>query len=399
MSNVAQHAARHGWIEEKILMGYAPRAYARSMLTPLNGLIGAILLVGLPVIAYRFAFGLGAATNLTQASPWGLWIAFDVICGVALAAGGFTMAGAVYIFGLEKYHPVVRPAVLTGFLGYLFVVIGLLVDLGIPWHLPVPVVYSFGTVSLMFEVAWCVCMYLTVLFLEFTPPVFEWLGWERARRFMLRLTSPLAILGLVLSTMHQSSIGGLFLIAPERMHPFWYSSYIPLLFFVSAVAGGLSMVIVESALSHGAFRDRLDPAKPVDLDGIALGLGRGAAIVLFSYFFLKIQAFLEEPRWDLLNTPYGYWFLFEMFGFVLGPSLAFAWAARTGRVGVVRAAAAWTVVGIVVNRINVSIVAMNWTRAVPYVPSLMEVIVSITIVTIGVQAFRWIVNRMPVLSE
>jgi Ni/Fe-hydrogenase subunit HybB-like protein len=387
------------WFTDRVLMGYSVRAYLRSLATPGNAVAAAILGAGIPVIIYRFMYGLGAATNLSQASPWGLWIGLDVLGGVALAAGGYTIATAVYVFGLSKYRPVVRPAVLTGFLGYLFVVIGLLVDLGSPWRLPVPVVYSFGTLSVMFEVAWCVCLYLLVLGFEFLPPVFEWLGWGKARAFVVRLTLAATILGVMLSTLHQSSLGALFLLAVDKMHPLWYSPYIPLFFFVSSIVAGMSMVIVESSLSHRAFRDQLDGAKPVDLDGITLGLGRGAAIVLFSYFFLRLQGFLDGGRWDLLATPYGAWFLFEMFGFVLGPALLFALAARANRPTLVRVIAGWTVLGIIVNRLNVSVVAMNWSRPVAYVPHWMEVLTSITIITIGVLTFRWIVNRMPVLRS
>jgi Ni/Fe-hydrogenase subunit HybB-like protein len=387
------------WITDKILMGYSVRDYVRSLLTPGNAAVAAILAVGIPVLVYRFAFGLGAATHLSQTSPWGIWIAFDVLSGVALAAGGYTIATAVYIFRLEKYHPVVRPAVLTGFLGYMFVVIGLLADLGIPWHLPVPVFMSFGTQSVMFEVAWCVCLYLTVLAFEFLPPVFEWLGWSKARAYVVALTIPLTVLGVMLSTLHQSSLGALFLIAKDKIHPLWYSSYIPLFFFVSSIIAGMTMVIVESGLSHRAFRNQLDPDTHVDLDGITLGLGRGAAVVLFSYFFLKLQGFLDGGRWDLLPTAYGAWFLFEMFGFVLAPALLFAWATRRRRATLVRGIAAWTVLGVIVNRLNVSVIAVNWSRPVAYFPSWMEMVVTITIVTIGVMTFRWIVNRMPVLRE
>ena len=139
MPEMAQTATpAQAWFTDKILMGYKPREYARSLLTPANAIAALILAIGIPVMIYRFVYGLGAATNLSQTSPWGLWISLDVVSGVALAAGGYTMATAVYIFGLEKYHPIVRPAVLTGALGYLFVVIGLLFDLGLPWHLPIP---------------------------------------------------------------------------------------------------------------------------------------------------------------------------------------------------------------------------------------------------------------------
>ncbi len=388
-----------GWFTEKILMGYEPRAYARSLLTPANAIAALILAIGIPVSIYRFVYGLGAATNLSQTSPWGLWISLDVVSGVALAAGGYTMATTVYIFGLEKYHPIVRPAVLTGALGYLFVVIGLLFDLGLPWHLPVPMVLSFGTLSVMFEVAWCVALYLTVLWLEFLPPVFEWLGWSRARTLALKLTIPLAVMGVMLSTLHQSSLGALFLLAKDKIHPLWYSPYIPLYFFVSSIVVGLSMVIFESGVSHKAFRGQLKDGTHADLDEITLGLGRGAAIVLFAYFFLKLQGFLDGGRWDLLPTRYGAWWLFEMFGFVLAPSLLYAWATRARRAGLVRVIAAWTVLGVIVNRINVSLVAVNWSRPVAYWPSWMEIVVSLTIITIGVLTFRWAVNRMPVLRS
>jgi hypothetical protein len=157
------------------------------------------------------------------------------------------------------------------------------------------------------------------------------------------------------------------------------------------------MVIVESALSHRAFQSRTDHR--VDLDAIALGLARGASIVLFAYFFVKLQGVADGGRWSLLTTGYGYWFLVEMFGFILLPSLLFAYGARHNRVTLVRWTAAWTVLGVIVNRLNVSIIAMNWNAPERYVPSWMEVVVSITLVTLGVTAFRWIVNRMPVLRE
>lgn len=388
-----------GWIEEKIFMGQPLREYVRSLLTPANAVFALILAVGVPIIVYRFAFGIGAVANLTQANPWGLWIGLDVMTGVALAAGGFTLATAVYVFGLEEYHPIVRPAVLTGFLGYLFVVIGLCADLGRPWKLPVPMVYSFGTGSVMFEVGWCVCLYLIVLALEFSPAAFEWLGLRKARQWAVRITLALTILGLCLSTLHQSSLGALFLMMPHRVHPLWYSGYVPVFFFVSAIIAGLSMVIVESALSHRVFRSQIGARHHADADGLTLGLAKGAAVVLFAYFFLKLQGLVDGGRFDLLLTPYGYWFLFEMGGFILAPCLLFALAVRGRNATLARWVAGWTVLGIVVNRLNLSVIAFNYDAPVRYVPSFMEVMISVTILTIGVMTFRWIVNRMPVLHE
>jgi Ni/Fe-hydrogenase subunit HybB-like protein len=385
------------WAREKLLLGMAPQEYLRSLVTPFDMTAALILVIGIPIIVYRFVFGLGAVTNLSQDNPWGLWIGLDVLSGVALAAGGFTVAAIVYLFRMKKYRPIVRPAILTGFLGYLLVVIGLLVDLGRPWKLPVPIVYSFGTTSVMFEVAWCVCLYTIVLALEFMPPVFEWLGFTIARAWAVRMTIGATVLGVMLSTLHQSSLGALFLLAPAKIHPLWYSPFIPIFFFVSAVIAGLSMVIVESSLSHRVFNHQTDPGARASLDDLTFGLARGASAVLFAYFFLRLQGLADSGRWDLLNTPYGHWFLFEVIGFVLVPCFLYAAGVRRRQIGLVRGTAAWTVLGVVVNRLNISVVAMNWNLAERYVPHWMEVVTSVTIVTIGILMFRWIVNRMPVL--
>lgn len=395
MSEIAQTR----WFNEKVLLGMTWREYVRSLFTPWDALFALILVIGIPVIVYRFTFGLASATNLTQQTPWGIWIGIDMLSGIALAAGGFTIAASVYLLGIEKYHPIVRPAVLTGFLGYLFAVFGLLCDLGSPWRLWVPMVYSWGTRSIMFEVAWCVALYSTVLFLEFTPALFEWLGWQKFRAWALKLTIVLTVGGVILSTLHQSSLGALFLMAKGKLHPLWYSPYIPLFFFISAVTAGLSMVIVESSLSHRLFGSQANPKQHVNMDELTIGLSRAAAILLFAYFFVRLQGLLDSGAYTLLATGYGAWYLFEIIGFILVPSLLYAYGARNGRVALLRITAAWTVLGVVVNRLNVSVVAMNYQVTPHYVPSWMEVVTTITIITTGVLAFRWIVNRMPILHE
>jgi len=386
-----------GWVTEKIFLGLTPRAYLRSLLTPGNLAVALILVSGLGIIAYRFIYGLGAATNLSQDTPWGLWIGFDMLCGVALAAGGFTLASSVYLLGLNEYHPIVRPAVLTAFLGYVFAALGLAADLGRPWNFPTPFLFSFGTTSVMFEVGWCVLLYTLVLAAEFTPSVFEWLGLKRWRDFMLKLTVGLTVAAVVLSTLHQASLGGLFLMAPHRIHPLWYSPFIPIFFFISAITAGLSMVIVESGLSHRAFAHRAD--HHVNLDRLTIGLARAAAVVLFTYFFARLQGLADGNHWALLLTGWGAWYLFEVVGFVLVPSLVLASAARREQVKLIRWTAAWVVLGVVVNRLNVSVIAFNWNVTPRYVPSVMEILTTITLVTMGVTVFRWVVNRMPVLAE
>ena len=285
---------------------------------------------------------------------------------------------------------------LTGFLGYLFVVVGLVADLGRPWNLPVPMLYSFGVTSVLFEVAWCVALYATVLFLEFSPALFEWLGWKKAREWAMRITLSMVVFGVVLSTLHQSSLGSLFLMAKGKLHPLWYSPYIPIFFFVSSIAAGLAMVIFESTLSHRVFRDQFDPKKPVDVDKLTLGLGRAAAIVLFAYTFGRIIGLVDSHAWPLLASGWGAWFGVELLGFVVLPMALFAYAWRNQKVKVARAAAVITVLGIMLNRFNTSFIAYRWEEA-RYVPHWMEVMISLTIITLGVLVFRWMVNRMPVL--
>ncbi len=281
-----------------------PGAAKRGPFTPFNLITGFILVTGGAILALRFCKGLAATTHLSHDNPWGLWIGFDVMSGVALAAGGFVTSSAVYLFGMKEYRPIVRPAILTGFLGYALVVVGLLADLGRPWRLPYAFFVQAGPTSALFEVALCVALYLTTLFVETTPAVFEWLGWRRWRKVVGSMTIALTIFGLLLSTLHQSSLGALYSITPTKLHPLWYSTYLPVFFFVSAVAAGISMVIVEGMISHRAFHH---PAQisPAQFDDLTLGLSKAGAIVLAVYLGIKLMGVTLDDEWRLLGTGWG----------------------------------------------------------------------------------------------
>ena len=392
-------ATGDGFFREKILLGMSPREYLRSQLTPFNAVAAVILAVGIPLLAVRFAVGLAATTNLSQTAPWGLWIGFDMMTGIVLAAGGFTIGATVQIFGLKEYHPIERPAILTAFLGYVMAVIGLAADLGRPWNILLfPLNSHVGTQSALFEVAWCVTLYTSVLALEFTVPLFEWLGWRKLQGLMKTTLIALTVLSVMFSTMHQSALGSLFLLAPTKLHPLWYSGFIFIFFFISAIIAGLCMVIFESTISHKVFHKQFE-GQHIDVAKLQLGLGKAAALVMFAYFFLKLQGVIDGHAWGYLATGWGAWFLVEVLGFVLLPALMFAYGARNANVKIVRAASVLGVLGIVLNRLNVSVIAYNWNLPNRYVPSWMEVWVSITLVTLGVLLFRWIANRMPILRE
>ena len=211
----------------------------------------------------------------------------------------------------------------------------------------------------------------------------------------------MTIAGLILTTGHQSALGSLFLLMPSKLHPLWYSEYISLLFFVSAICGGIAMVIIESMISHRVFADQIHGEDPAYFDALTLGLGKAAAVTLFAYFFLKVLDLAHGNKWDLLWTPYGSWYLVEVLGFVLVPMLLMVYAYQNHNATVVRRAAILTAIGVILNRVDVTIVAFNWQLPLElrYIPSWMEVTITVTIVAIGLMTFRFIVNRMPILHE
>ncbi|MDP2953205.1 MAG: NrfD/PsrC family molybdoenzyme membrane anchor subunit [Chloroflexota bacterium] len=385
-------------LREYLFMDRSMAEYLRSLVTPWNALAALILSVGIPVSVVRFTQGLAATTNLSDTTPWGLWIGVDVLGGVALAAGGYTMGVSFHVFGLKEYRPLVRPAILTGFIGYLIVVVGLLYDLGRPWRLPYPMFVSFGLTSVLFLVAWHFALYILCQFLEFTPTIFEWLNMRRLWRWAERLTLWVTIAGAIVATGHQSALGSLYLMAPGKLHPLWYSPLLPLFFFISSIAAGVSVVIVESTLSHRAFHRQMRPGEETKISILSLGLAKAGSAILFAYFWLKVVGIAAGNAWGYLNTGPGYWFLVEMLLFVLLPSGLFLLAARERSVRLARITSFMVIAGIVLNRLNVSIIAFNWQDHT-YVPMWTEVVVTITLATVGILAFRWMVNRMPVLRE
>jgi Ni/Fe-hydrogenase subunit HybB-like protein len=369
-------------------------------LTPFNIISIPIIILGLILIAIRFAKGIGSVTNLTQEVPWGLWIGFDVVTGVAFAGGAYVITFMVYILKMNKYHSIVRITVLNGFLAYVFYAGALLLDLGRPWNVINPIIgNSFGTSSVLFLVAWHFLLYMMAELIEFSPAIAEWLGARRARKILSGMTIAAVIFGITLSTLHQSGLGALYLMAKEKIHPLWYSGFIPILFLVSSVFAGLSMVIFEGSISHRVFFGQISEKNHKAHDGIVHGLSKICAGVMFAYFFLQMLVFIHGKRWEYLNTPMGYWYLTEIIGFVLVPMLLFFYGYRTRNIIMIRVAAIVTMVGIIINRLNVTVIGFRWDSATHYVPSWMEFVVTLTVIFIEIWVFRWVINRMPVLRE
>jgi Ni/Fe-hydrogenase subunit HybB-like protein len=371
-----------------------------KFLTPFNIISIPIMLLGLVLIVIRFWKGLGVITNLSQDIPWGLWIGFDVVTGVAFAGGAYVLTFMVYILNMRKYHSIVRVTVLNGFLAYVFYAGALLLDLGRPWHVINPIIgNSFGVSSVLFLVAWHFLLYMIAQLIEFSPAIAEWLGARRIQKILSGMTIAAVIFGITLSTLHQSGLGALYLMAKDKIFPLWYSEFIPIMFFVSSIFAGLSMVIFEGSITHKVFFSQISEKNHHAQKGIIHGLAKICAGAMFAYFFMQLLIFIHGQHWALLNTPLGYWYLLEMLGFVLLPMILFFVSYRTHNITMIKVAAILTMLGVILNRLNVTVIGFRWDMAIRYYPSWMELVVTMAVIFTEIWIFRWVINRMPVLRD
>ena len=356
-------------------------------------ILGLLVIVSLIPIIMRFTRGLGAVTNLSDGRAWGLWIGFDLYSGVALAAGGFTLAGAVYIFNLKKYHSVVRPAILTAFLGYTLVILALLVDLGQPWRIWHVLLY-WNIHSPLFEVSLCVMLYTIVLALEFSPAIFERFNWRVPLRIIRAIQIPLVIAGVVLSTLHQSSLGSMLLMMPETLHALWYTPILPILFLVSAIAVGPAMVIFESTLTTRAFGHKLS------LDVLS-GLARALPYILGLYLLLRLVDLVVAGELGLIFTAYPenlLWWGEIIIGVILPIILLSNPSVRQSR-GMIFWSIVLVVTGLILNRIIVSMLALDMPPGTVYFPHWMEFAISVGLVADALLVV-WLAYRLlPVVSH
>lgn len=371
-----------------------------KFLTPFNIISIPIMLLGLALIAIRFWKGLGAITNLSQDIPWGLWIGFDVVTGVAFAGGAYVLTFMVYILNMRKYHSIVRVTVLNGFLAYVFYAGALLLDLGRPWHVINPIIgNNFGVSSVLFLVAWHFLLYMIAQLIEFSPAIAEWLGARRIQKILSGMTIAAVIFGITLSTLHQSGLGALYLMAKDKIFPLWYSEFIPVMFFVSSIFAGLSMVIFEGSITHKVFSWQISEKDHHAQKTIIHGLSKICAGAMFAYFFMQVLIFIHGQHWALINTPLGYWYLVEMLGFVFLPMVLFFVSYRTTNITMIRVAAILTMLGVILNRLNVTVIGFRWDMAIRYVPSWMELVVTLAVIFTEIWIFRWVITRMPVLRD
>jgi Ni/Fe-hydrogenase subunit HybB-like protein len=352
-----------------------------------------MVLVGLGVLAslVRFIFGLGVTTNLNDTYPWGLWVSFDVVTAVPLAAGAFTLGAITHCFHIKKLEPLVRPAIVTGFLGYSLVSVGLLLDLGQPqrcWH---TMVY-WNPHSPMFEVSMCIMAYTTVLFLEFLSPVCEKFGYYLPLRVLRTLEMPLVVAAAAISTLHQSSLGTFFLIAVDKLHSLWYNPLLPLLFWISAIFSGLSIIILEATMTH-KWMGQEDESELLETLARIIPWVIGVYILVRAYalVFLSQGPFFDRPGMLVL-------FAVEMIPGVFVPFFMFL-QKKVRSDNRLRATAAGLVIfGLVLNRFNVSMYGMIHDGTT-YVPSILESMVTIGIIAAEILFFVLIAKYFPIFEH
>ncbi|WP_306547748.1 NrfD/PsrC family molybdoenzyme membrane anchor subunit [Desulfobulbus sp.] len=364
--------------------------------TPTTIVMVLLIIAGTVIAVYRMVMGLGASTNLNDGYPWGFWLGLDVLGGVAMAAGGFIIACAVYLFNWKKYRPIVRPAILTAFLGYLMAVVALFLDIGHPFRLPHPA-FMWQYHSVMWVVAMHVIFYTTTLALEFSPMLFERLGWEKARQAVGKVMVGAVIFGVMLSTLHQSSLGAVFLISPSKMSPLWWDTKLPFHFLVSAVAMGLSMVSFETMLSGKFLQHKVDKE-------IFYGLARGSLIVLSFYLLLKVyQLFaVASPGMAFDGSVEGNMYLLEMLIGVVVPIGILSVKKMRTNINTIFSVNIMVIVGVILNRLNVCLFSMesyNAWRGFSYSPSWKEFLVSLGVISLGVFLYKMSAKHLPLFSH
>ncbi len=345
----------------------------------------------------RFALGFSESTHLSDPQPWGIWVGLGTLCGVGLSAGGFALAAGVYLLGFERYRPVLRAAVLVSFLGYCSVIVGMMYELGLPWRIWHPIV-MWNRSSVLFEVSWCVMLYTTVLALEFSPALVEKIPWPGVRQFYLKwhheLLIGLVMAGTLLSSMHQSFLGALYLITKGKLYPLWYSPYLTTEFYLSAIPAGLAVTIMALYLCVRSLNVRIDLTILSDVSRVIApllalwGLFRGVDLITHDatpYLFLWREETLS--------------FWLEVILLVIAPVILLS----RDKIRNNPQALYWTcsliVMGFMANRLNISITGLQASSGVYYIPKWTEFATSLAVLTAAVLAFRYAVIYLDILPK
>ena len=359
-------------------------------ITPVRFVLTGLVALMVATVVLRLLTGFQYVTNLTDETPWGMWIAFDVMCGVALAGGGYSTALLVSIFQYKEFHIVARGALLTSLLGYILVMAGLFLDIGQWFNFWRPFV-SWGYTSVLFEVFWCISIYTTVLSIEFFEIITERILRKKLHRYIVRILPVLIVIGLIFPVMHQSSLGGLFLIMKERMFPLWWSEFLPLYFLLSSFFIGSAMVTIETTLAKTAYGHEIP-------HNIMLKLTRVGAGMMFVYLLLKLYDLFEKHEWNYVfqGTLQSNMYCVEMLFGILIPLMIIVSPLSKKRGGLLTYAVL-TVLGVILNRLNCVFTSMYESGS--YFPGIGEIIVSVGLISLGVLIYCFLVENFNIIGN
>jgi Ni/Fe-hydrogenase subunit HybB-like protein len=368
-----------------------------STITLWRTIVALIFAAGLYASYARFALGFAQATHLTDPQPWGLWVGLGTLCGVGLSAGGFAIAAAVYLLGFERYRPVLRAAILVSFLGYTSVIAGMMYELGLPWRIWHPI-FMWNRASVLFEVSWCVMLYSTVLALEFSPALVEKIPWVGLRTWYLRwhreILVGLVMAGVVLSSLHQSFLGGLYLLTKGKLDPLWYSPYLTTLFYLSAIPAGLAVTVMALYLSVRSLNVKLDP-------NVLGEVSRVIAPLLALYGIFRVVDLARNGAlpylWMWREETLSFWL--EIGLFVIAPLVLLNLPKVRNNPQNLYWTCATVVGGFMANRLNVSITGLQASSGVYYVPKWTEFAATLMVLTCAVLVFRYAVIYLDILPK
>jgi Ni/Fe-hydrogenase subunit HybB-like protein len=372
---------------------HAPRPLGGSTFTPFTLLLGVLAAIAGVILVYRFINGLGAVTNLNDGYPWGIWIAYDVVVGSAFACGGYSMALLVYIFNKGQYHPLVRPALLASLFGYTLAGVSVIFDLGRWWnfwHIFWP---GYAQVnSVMFEVAVCISAYIVVMWIEFSPAFLEKWGMKDVKQKLNKLLFFFIALGVLLPSMHQSSLGSLLVIFGQQIHPLWQSGMLlPVTYLLTAILLGFAVVIFEATLSSTGFKRQLET-------DVLTPLAKVMYLTLAAYVVLRVAEVLIRGA---LGTAFAatwqaFWFWVEMACFIV-PLVTLASENARRSASKLFVGAVLLMLGGFLLRINGFLVGYMTGEGWNYFPSLAELMVTVGIIAFEILAYIYIVRNYPVL--
>ncbi|MGA9256803.1 MAG: NrfD/PsrC family molybdoenzyme membrane anchor subunit [Candidatus Sulfotelmatobacter sp.] len=360
-------------------------------------IVALIFAAGIYSMYARFALGFEAATNLTDPQPWGLWVGLGTLCGVGLSAGGFAIAASVYLLGLDRYRPILRTSVLISFLGYCTVCIGMMYELGIPWRIWHPIV-MWNRHSVLFEVSWCVMLYTTVLALEFSPALIEKLPWAKPRELYLRwhhsILIALVLAGTLLSSMHQSFLGGLYLITKGRLDPLWYTPYLTTMFYLSAIPAGLALTIMAIYLCVRSLNVRVDMSILSDVSKVI------APLLAMWGVFRFVDLISRDTigyLWMWREETLLFWL--EIALLVIIPLILLNQQKVRQNPQYLYGTCAVVVMGFITNRLNVSITALQASSGIYYVPKWTEFAATLATIAAAVVAFHYAIVYLDILPK